>query len=82
MSYYENSVTYAIETFSSNIIDCASELFESETEIADNVESIQFVLNNYENFDNVRELANAALASTLDTVVRENIFNTLHDYED
>jgi len=82
MNTYENSVTYAIETFSANIIDSASELFESDIEIADNVESIQFVLSNYENFDNVRELANAALASTLDTVVRENIFNTLHDYED
>ena len=68
MSFYQNSVRYAVETFSQNMIDCAHE-YDAETEIADN-------------FDSVSELADAALASTLDTVVRENIYNTLHDYEE
>ena len=63
MSFYQNSVRYAVETFAQNMIDCAHEY-------------------NAENFDSVSELADAALASTLDTVVRENIYNTLHDYEE
>ena len=81
MSFYQNSVRYAVETFSQNMIDCAHE-YDAETEIADNLESIDFVIRNAENFDSVSELADAALASTLDTVVRENIYNTLHDYEE
>jgi hypothetical protein len=81
MNTYENSVTYAIETFSANMLACAHE-YDAETEIADNLESIDFVIRNADNFDSVRELANAALASTLDTVVRELIFNTLLDYEE
>ena len=81
MSFYQNSCRYAIETFSQNMLDCAHE-YDAEAEIADNLESIDFVIRNCENFDSVSELADAALASTLDTVVRENIYNTLHDYEE
>jgi len=81
MNFYQNSVRYAIKTFSQNMLDCASEV-DAETEIADNLESIDFLICNADNFDSVSELADAALASTLDTVVRENIYNTLHDYEE
>jgi len=80
MSFYQNSCRYAVQTFAQNMIDCADE-FNAEIEIADNLESIDFIISNADNFHSVNELADAALASTLDTVVRELIYNTLHDYE-
>ena len=60
---YTNAVSAAIQSFARTIANVAH----------DSVDSIQFLYSNYTKYDNVNCLANAALRSNLDTVVRENI---------
>ena len=72
---YTNAVTAAIESFARTIANCAHDSVAENNDYAihDSIDSIQFLYDNYTKYDNVTCLANAALDSTLDTVVRENI---------
>jgi len=72
---YTNAVAAAIQSFARTIANCAhdSVVENNDYAIHDSVDSIQFLYDNYTKYDNVNCLANAALCSTLDTVVRENI---------
>ena len=72
---YTNAVTAAITSFANTIANCAhdSVVENNDYAIADSVDSINFLYSNYTKYDNVNCLANAALSSSLDTVVRENI---------
>lgn len=76
---YENAVIAAIENFATSIANCAHDSVVENTDyaIADSVDSINFLFSNYKKYDNAQALANAALDSTLDTVVRENIYTSL-----
>ena len=72
---YTNAVSAAIQSFARTIANCAhdSVVENNDYAIHDSVDSIQFLYDNYTKYDNVNCLANAALNSALDTVVRENI---------
>jgi hypothetical protein len=72
---YTNAVTAAIQSFASTIANCAhdSVVEQNDYAIHDSLDSINFLFSNYTKYDNVNCLANAALNSALDTVVRENI---------
>ena len=72
---YVNAVTAAIESFARTIANCAhdSVVENADYAIHDSIDSIQFLYDNYTKYDNVTCLANAALSSNLDTLVRENI---------
>jgi hypothetical protein len=72
---YTNAVAAAIQSFARTIANCAhdSVVENNDYAIHDSVDSIQFLYDNYTKYDNVNCLANAALRSNLDTVVRENI---------
>mgnify|MGYP000671454846 FL=1 len=72
---YTNAVTAAIESFARTIANCAhdSVVENADYAIHDSIDSIQFLYDNYTKYDNVTCLANAALSSNLDTLVRENI---------
>ena len=72
---YTNAVTAAIQSFARTIANCAhdSVVENNDYAIHDSVDSIQFLYSNYTKYDNVNCLANAALRSNLDTLVRENI---------
>ena len=72
---YTNAVITAIEYFATSIKNCAhdSVVENNDYAIADSTDCIQWLMENYTQYDNVQALANAALDSTLDTVVRENI---------
>ena len=76
---YTNAVTAAIESFARTIANCAHDSVAENNDYAihDSIDSIQFLYDNYTKYDNVTCLANAALDSTLDTVVRENIHAVL-----
>ena len=73
---YLNTVTTAIEYFAATIKDCAhdSVVENSDYAISDSVDSINFIMQNYMQHSSVDSLAAAALDSTLDTAVRENIY--------
>ena len=72
---YVNTVTAAIESFARTIANCAHDSVAENNDYAihDSIDSIQFLYDNYTKYDNVTCLANAALNSNLDTLVRENI---------
>jgi len=72
---YTNAVSAAIQSFARTIANVAhdSVVENNDYAIHDSVDSIQFLYDNYTKYDNVNCLANAALSSTLDTAVRENI---------
>ncbi len=72
---YTNAVTAAIESFARTIANCAHDSIVENADYAihDSIDSIQFLYDNYTKYDNVTCLANAALSSNLDTLVRENI---------
>ena len=76
---YENAVIAAIENFASTIANAAhdSVIENSDYGLHDSVDSIHFIMQNYAQHTSVASLANAALSSTLDTVVRENIYYAL-----
>ena len=73
LTTYEKTVAEAIVSFANAIESCAADLEEMQYAVEDSLDSIQFIIDNYAQHDNANSLANAALASTLDTVVRENI---------
>jgi hypothetical protein len=79
LNTYENAVTTAIEYFAQQIKNCAHDSVAENNDyaITDSVDSINFLFSNYATFDSVQALASAALNSTLDTVVRENIHYAL-----
>ena len=72
---YTNAVAAAIQSFARTIANVAhdSVVENNDYAIHDSVDSIQFLYSNYTKYDNVNCLANDALRSNLDTVVRENI---------
>ena len=72
---YNAAVVAAITSFANCIANVAhdSVVENNDYAIQDSVDSIQFLYDNYANYDNVNCLANAALSSSLDTLVRENI---------
>ena len=76
---YENAVIAAIEYFANAIASGAhdSVVEQSDYGVYDSVDSINFIMQNYTEFDSVTALANAALSSKLDTVVRETIHSVL-----
>jgi len=72
---YNTAVVAAIESFAKTIVNCAhdSVLENNDYAIYDSIDSIQFLYSNYTKYNCVNSLANAALDSNLDTLVRENI---------
>jgi len=76
---YTNAVTAAIESFARTIANCAHDSVAENNDYAihDSLDSIQFLYNNYTQHTSVQSLASAALNSTLDTAVRENIYAKL-----
>ena len=76
---YENAVIAAITQFANTIANVAhdSVVENNDYAIHDSIDSIQFLYDNFTKYDNVDCLANAALSSTLDTVVRENIYTAV-----
>ena len=76
---YVNAVTAAITSFARTIANCAHDSVAENNDYAihDSLDSIQFLYNNYTQHTSVQSLASAALNSTLDTAVRENIYAKL-----
>ena len=76
---YVNAVTAAITSFARTIANCAHDSVAENNDYAihDSLNSIQFLYNNYTQHTSVQSLASAALNSTLDTAVRENIYAKL-----
>ena len=72
---YENTVIATIENFAALIQNAAhdSVIEKNDYSIIDNVQALQYVYANYAQHTSIASLANAALSSNLDTVVRENI---------
>ena len=76
---YVNTVTAAITSFANTIANCAHDSVAENNDYAihDSLDSINFLFSNYTKYDSVQALANAALDSSLDTAVRENIHAVL-----
>ena len=76
---YENAVTAAIQKFAATIADCAHDSVAENNDygLHDSLDSIQFLYDNYTQHTSVQSLAAAALDSSLDTAVRENIYAQL-----
>ena len=76
---YNNTVIAAIQNFANAINNAAQDSVAENTDysVTDNADSINFIMQNYMQHTSVASLASAALASNLDTVVRENIYCTL-----
>ena len=72
---YTNAGAAAIQSFARTIANCAHDIVVENNDYAihDSGDSIQQFYENYTKYDNVNCLANAALCSNLDTLVRENI---------
>ena len=72
---YQNVVIATMQNLAALVSNAAhdSVVEKNDYAIADSVDSINFLYSNYTKYDNVNCLANAALSSNLDTVVRENI---------
>ena len=76
---YENTVIAAIENFASTIANAAhdSVVENNDYGLHDSIDSIAFIMQNYMQHTSAASLASAALNSTLDTAVRENIHAVL-----
>ena len=76
---YAAEVISAIEYFAQQIQNCAhdSVVENNDYAITDSLDSIKFIFENYTQHENAVSLGSAALNSTLDTVVRENIYTAL-----
>ena len=76
---YVNAVTAAIQKFAAAIADCAHDSVAENNDygLHDSLDSIKFLYDNYTQHTSVQSLAAAALDSSLDTVVRENIYAVL-----
>ena len=72
---YENTVIAAIENLAALIKNAAhdSVVEKNDYSIIDNVQALQYVYANYAQHTSVASLAAAALASKMDTAVRENV---------
>ena len=72
---YTNTVIATIENLAAQIKAAAHDSVAEANDysVTDNADSINFIMQNYAQHTNAASLANAALSSTLDTVVRENI---------
>lgn len=72
---YTNTVIATIENLAAQIKAAAHDSVAEANDysVTDNADSINFIMQNYMQHTTVNSLANAALSSTLDTVVRENI---------
>ena len=79
LTTYENAVTKALEYFANTIAEGAHDSVAEQSDygIYDSVDSINFIMQNYTQHENAVSLGSAALDSTLDTVVRENIYTAL-----
>jgi hypothetical protein len=76
---YAAEVISAIEYFAQQIKNCAHDSIveNGDYAITDSIDSIKFIFENYTQHENAVSLGSAALNSTLDTVVRENIYTAL-----
>ena len=76
---YTDAVAAAIEYFAAIIANCAADSVAENTDysVTDSADSVNFIMQNYMQHSTVASLASAALASTLDTIVRENIHAVL-----
>ena len=72
---YTNTVIATIENLATQIKAAAHDSVTENNDysILDNVQALQYVYANYTQHTTAASLASAALASNLDTVVRENI---------
>lgn len=72
---YTNTVIATIKNLAALVSNAAHDSVTENNDysILDNVQALQFVYANYTQHTTAASLANAALASNLDTVVRENI---------
>ena len=79
---YNNTVIAAIQYFANAINNTAhdSVVEQNDYSIHDSVECIEFLFSNYTQHSTVNSLANAALSSELDTMVRENIHAVLTEF--
>tara|TARA_Y100000389_G_scaffold129994_1_gene127417 strand:+ start:262 stop:513 length:252 start_codon:yes stop_codon:yes gene_type:complete len=76
---YAVDVAEAIESFADCIKNCVQDSIAENADYAvqDSLDSIDFLFSNYAQHTSAESLASAALDSTLDTVVRENIYASL-----
>jgi len=76
---YNTDVALAITSFANCIKNCVADSVAERADYAvnDSLDSIAFIFNNYAQHTSAQSLANAALNSSLDTVVRENIHASL-----
>ena len=76
---YNADVADAIESFADCIKNCVADSIAERADYAvqDSLDSIAFLFNNYAQHTSAESLASAALNSSLDTVVRENIHASL-----
>ena len=76
---YTQTVIATIENFAAAISNAAhdSVVEKNDYSIDDNMQALNFVYENFAAHTSVASLASAALNSSLDTVVRENLYNIL-----
>ena len=76
---YTAEVIAAVESFANTIAASAhdSVVERNDYGIYDSVQAIDFIMRNYMQHENAVSLGSAALNSTLDTAVRENIYTAL-----
>ena len=79
---YNNTVIAAIQYFANTISNTAhdSVVEQNDYSIYDSCECIEFLFSNYMQHSTANSLANAALRSKLDTMLRENIHAVLTEY--
>ena len=72
---YQNVVIATMQNLAALVSNAAHDSIveKNDYSITDNVQALQYVFANYTQHTSVASLASAALASNLDTVVRENI---------
>ena len=76
---YNTDVALAIESFADCIKNCVADSIAERADYAvqDSLDSIEFLFSNYAQHTSAESLASAALDSSLDTLVRENIYASL-----
>ena len=76
---YNTDVATAIESFADCIKNCVADSIAERADYAvqDSLDSIEFLFSNYAQHTSAESLASAALDSSLDTLVRENIYASL-----
>ncbi len=76
---YNTDVALAIVGFAHCIKNCVADSIAERRDYAvqDSLDSIEFLFSNYAQHTSAESLASAALDSSLDTLVRENIYASL-----